>query len=77
MNTASGAREALPNEVLGLEFEVCGPRSAADREIPAVAGGISTFMTAWEHDRDGGTNIDIHGRIVRYPAYIPMLLLLE
>jgi hypothetical protein len=68
------ARLAYPSESLEPEFEVVGPRSAADREFPAVAGGYSTFMTAWEHDRDGGSNLDIHGRLLRYAVFLPLVL---
>ena len=67
------ARLAYPDETLEPEFEVVGPRSAADRQFPAVAGGYSTFMTAWEHDRDGGTNLDIHGRLLGYVVYLPLV----
>jgi hypothetical protein len=67
------ARQAQSNGSLGAEFEVVGPRNAADRQYPAVAGGRSLFMTAWEHDRDGGTNIDIHGRLLGYVTYLPMV----
>jgi hypothetical protein len=62
------ARFAYPSEFLDPDFEVVGPRSAADREYPAIAGGRTAFLTAWEHDRDGGTNLDIHGRLVPIPT---------
>lgn len=64
-------RKAYPNESLGDEFEVMGPRSLADRQYPAVAGGKTSFLTAWEHDRDGGGNIDIYGRLLGYFTYLP------
>ena len=66
------ARQASPSKSLGPEFEVVGPRQNADRQFPAVAGGASNFMTAWEHDRDDG-NIDIHGRLLGYKTYLPMV----
>ena len=71
------ARLAYSDESLKPDFEVAGPRSAADREFPAVAGGRTSFMMAWEHDRDGGTKLDIHGRILRYSVNLPALLLLQ
>ncbi len=67
------ARLAYPNEVMEPEFELVGPRSAADRQFPAVASGRTSFLAAWEHDRDGGTNIDIHGRLLSYFVYMPFL----
>ncbi len=66
------ARLAYPDGSQGPEFELVGPRSAADRQFPALGGGRSTFFAAWEHDRDGGANIDIHGRLLRYAVYLPM-----
>jgi hypothetical protein len=64
---------AYPNEWMDPDFELVGPRSAADREFPAVAGGKSTFLAAWEHDRDGGGNLDIHGRLLGYWVNLPMI----
>jgi hypothetical protein len=37
-----------------------------------VAGGRSTYLAAWEHVRDGG-NRDIHGRLLGYFDYLPMI----
>jgi hypothetical protein len=68
------ARLASLNAVFGPEFEVVGPRSNADREWPAVAGGLATFLMAWEHDRDGGTNLDIYGRLWGHFVYLPLTM---
>jgi hypothetical protein len=65
------ARQAFSNWGLGPEFEVFGPRAAADREYPGLAGGYSNFLAAWEHDRDDG-NKDIHGRLLGYEVYLPL-----
>lgn len=67
------ARVAFPNQILDAEFEVMGPRSQADRQFPAVGGGKINFLTAWMHDRDGGTNVDVHGRLLGYFLYIPIV----
>jgi len=67
------ARLAQPELTLGPEFEVVGPRQASDREYPAVAGGGNNFLIAWEHDRDGGGNRDIHGRLLGYVMYLPLV----
>jgi len=67
------ARLAFPNWSLDPDFEVVGPRQDADREFPGVAGGISNFLVAWEHDRDGGTNKDIYGRIIGYMLHLPLV----
>jgi hypothetical protein len=68
------ARTAYPDESLEPEFGLVGPHASANREYPAAAGGRSTFLTAWEHDRDGGINRDIHGRLLGYVAYIPLVV---
>lgn len=67
------ARIAYANETMQPDFELVGPRSAADRQFPAVGGGKTTFLTAWEHDRDGGTNIDIHARLTGKFLYLPIV----
>lgn len=67
------ARKAYPNEMLGAAFEMMAPRTLADRQYPAVGGGKGGFLTAWEHDRDGGTNIDMHGRVLGYFVYLPVV----
>ena len=67
------ARKAYPYEILDAAFEMMGPRSLADRQYPAVAGGKGGYLTAWEHDRDGGTNVDIHGRVLGHFVYLPVV----
>ncbi len=67
------ARLAYPNEFLPAQFEMAVPGYLADRQYPAVGGGRSSFLTAWEHDRDGGTNVDIHGRVLSYSLYMPIV----
>lgn len=68
------ARFAYPNATLDPEFGVIVPGAQADRLFPAVAGGKANFMTAWEHERNGGTNRDIHGRLIGYFLYLPMVI---
>jgi hypothetical protein len=68
------ARFAWPNESLGPQFGVRPPGTSADREYPAVAGGRTGFLVAWEHQRDIGGNRDIHGRLVQYTVRLPLLL---
>jgi len=67
------ARWAFPEEIMDPEFELMGPRSQADREYVAIAGGQYNLLTAWEHDRDGGTNIDIYGRLLGYMVYLSLV----
>ena len=67
------ARVAHPDESMNLQFEVIPPGSVENREFPAVAGGGSTYLVAWVHQRTGGTNRDIHARLLRYAVFLPML----
>jgi hypothetical protein len=39
-----------------------------------VAGGRTGFLVAWEHQRDGTGNRDIHGRLVQYALHLPLVL---
>jgi hypothetical protein len=68
------ARTAWPNESLGPYLEVRPPGSSRDREYPAVAGGRTGFLLAWEHQRDSDGNRDIHGRLVQYVLHLPLVL---
>ncbi len=67
-------RQVYPSENMDADFEIYGPRSAADRQYPAVAGGGVSYLVAWEHDRDGGTNLDIYGRLLRFAAFLPAVI---
>jgi hypothetical protein len=68
------ARTAWPNESLPPQFAVKLPGTATDREYPAVAGGRTGYLVAWEHQRDSGGNRDIHGRLLQYAVHLPLLL---
>ncbi len=67
------ARGAYPDESMPPDFEVIPPDSGADREFPAIAGGRTSYLVAWEHQRSAGGNRDIHGRLLRYVAYLPLI----
>ena len=68
-----GARGAYSDETMLTKFEVIPPGSGADREFPAIAGGRTSYLVAWEHLRNGGANRDIHGRLLRYVVYLPLV----
>jgi hypothetical protein len=68
------ARIAWPDESLLPQFAVKVPGSATDREYPAVAGGRTGFLVAWEHQRDSSGNRDIHGRLLQYALHLPLVL---
>jgi len=67
------ARIANPSETLPPQFVVIHPGAAASREYPAVAGGRSSYLVAWEHMRDNGSSRDIHGRLVGYAVCLPLV----
>jgi len=67
------ARGAYPDETMPPDFEVIPPGSGANREFPVIAGGRTSYLVAWEHQRSGGGNRDIHGRLLRYVAYLPLV----
>lgn len=45
-------------------FTIVLPGASAYRRAPAVAAGVGEYLVAWQHDRDGSTYMDIHGRLV-------------
>ena len=67
------ARFARPNGSLGPDIEVRRPEVLRHREYPAVAGGRTGFLVAWEHERNSDGNRDIHGRLVQYALYLPLV----
>lgn len=67
------ARLAYPNQTLSASFEVVSAGPAQDRARPAVVGGRTSYLAVWEHQRNGGANRDIHGRLLRYAVYLPLV----
>jgi hypothetical protein len=67
------ARFAWPNENLPPPFMVRDPGNTANRQYPAVAGGRAGSLVAWEHERDSNGNRDIHGRLLQYSLYLPLV----
>jgi len=68
-------RLVFPDHSMEAAFVVIPPGGAADRTMPAVAGGNSSYLVAWEHQRDGTSYQDIHGRIVTpHVVFLPLVL---
>ena len=68
-------RLVQPDKTMTPQFAVVHPGSAADRTNPVAAGGHSNYLIAWEHDRDGTSYQDIHGRLVApHAVFIPLVL---
>jgi hypothetical protein len=57
-------RSIRPNAHMSPQFPIRHPGGAASRTRPAIAGGGANFLVAWEHERDGTSYQDIHGRLV-------------
>jgi hypothetical protein len=69
------ARLVFPNHNLGEPFVVVQPGAAANRTNPAVIGGRYRYLIVWEHQRDGTSYQDIHGKMVTpYVNFIPLIL---
>ena len=46
-----------------------------DRTNPSVAGGNSNFLVVWEHEQDGTSYIDTHGRlIISDVSFMPLIV---
>lgn len=71
-NTGIWASIAYPNEVLDWPFNVVDRGASESRQYPAIGGGRTNSLVAWEHTRVGG-NLDIHGQLVGYSAFMPLV----
>ena len=67
------ARQVYPNGSTGPEFGVVNPGPTSGRQYPAVAGGQSSYLVVWEHIREAVGNLDIHGRLLRYANFLPVI----
>lgn len=69
------ARMVHPNGSMEPDFEVAGPAGTnGNRLNPSIGGGKQNFLIAWEHYRDDGTNLDIHGRLIGYFLRLPLVM---
>jgi hypothetical protein len=67
------SRLAFPNESMGDSFGLVQSGNLADRTYPAAAGGKTNYLVVWEHQRDGTSYQDIHGRLVTVnKVFLPM-----
>jgi len=65
---------AYPNETMDPSFGFVQPGASADRMNPVVAGGYTNYLVAWEHERDGTSYQDIHGRLITpYMVFLPLV----
>ncbi|NOZ48948.1 MAG: hypothetical protein GXP37_02730 [Chloroflexi bacterium] len=63
------------DETMESVFGIVSPGPATDRTNPIAAGGPTNYLVAWEHQRDGTSYQDIHGRLVTpYAVFLPLAL---
>ncbi len=68
-------RVVQPDATLEPGFVIVQPGSATDRTNPISAGGHTNYLVVWEHDRDGTSYQDIHGRLITpNVVFIPLVL---
>jgi hypothetical protein len=64
-----------PDETMDAGFAIVSPGSVTDRTDPVVAGGYTNYLVAWEHQRDGTSYQDIHGRLITpYMVFLPLVV---
>jgi len=64
-----------PDETIEEQFGIVSPGSTANRTNPIAAGGHTNYLVAWEHQRDGTSYQDIHGRLITpYTVFLPLVL---
>ena len=64
-----------PDETMDAGFVIVDASWRADRTAPVVAGGYNNYLVAWEHDRDGTSFQDIHGRLITpYTLFLPLVV---
>jgi hypothetical protein len=63
-------RAAFPDGSLGDSAVVVQPGPTHHRQYPALAGGQTLFLAAWEHQRTSDWNFDIHGRLVHDSIFL-------
>ncbi len=68
-------RLVQPDETMESQFSIVSPGSTADRTSPIAAGGHTNFIVVWEHQRDGTSYQDIHGRLITpHTVFLPLVL---
>ena len=70
-------RLVYPDGSMGAPFGIIAPTGGITAEFtnPAVAGGHTNYLVAWEHDRAGTSYQDIHGQLISpYAVFLPLVL---
>ena len=70
-------RLVYPDRSMGAAFGIIAPIGGITAEFtnPAVAGGHTNYLVAWEHDRAGTSYQDIHGQLISpYAVFLPLVV---
>ena len=68
-------RPVHPDETMDADFVIVSASWTAGRTQPAIAGGSTNYLVAWEHERDGTAFQDIHGRLITpYTVFMPLVV---
>ncbi len=70
-------RLVFADKSMDPEFGIMAPTAGITAEFtnPAVAGGHTNYLVAWEHDRAGTSYQDIHGRLITpHAVFLPLVL---
>jgi hypothetical protein len=70
-------RVVFADKSMDPEFGIMAPTAGITAEFtnPAVAGGHTNYLVAWEHDRAGTSYQDIHGRLITpHAVFLPLVL---
>ena len=68
-------RLAYPAEFMGAAAEIKLPSQLSSRKHPAVAGGSTNYLIAWESERDNASEQDLIGRFYTpYRLQLPLVV---
>jgi hypothetical protein len=68
-------RLVFPDKTMPSGFQIVPPGSAPGHTDPAVAGGYTNYLVAWEHQRSGTSYRDIHGRLITpHAVFVPLVI---
>ena len=70
-------RLVFADKSMDPEFRIMAPTAGITAEFtdPAVAGGHTNYLVAWEHDRAGISYQDIHGRLITpHAVFLPLVV---
>lgn len=68
-------RPVHPNATMDAAFVIVDASWTKSRTQPAIAGGFTNYLVAWEHERNGAAYQDIHGRLITpHAVFLPLVI---